>query len=396
MTGLAYFSRGLRTSAAAARSRATPAVAFDMDGVLMRGGRPIPRASKALERLLGDNSLNKQFPFVILTNSGGESEEQKAHKLSKSLQIPILPEQMILSHTPMKRLASHYKDKLVLVVGKDECKSVARSYGFKSVVSERDVWKWRHDVWPFAADGSDLGSDFWKRLGEYEGTCNLTQTPISAIMVFHDPPNWGLAIQVIIDALLSANGCLTTRLENPSLSDRPPIPLFAANRDVVFSSGWTFPRMGQGAFLSALEGAWKAVCEAESKSVTGRTHKPTELQVVQFGKPFTETYAYAENIIESLDPFPPADSVEAQPTSTEVKQLRRPVYAIGDNPLSDIVGANCYGWTSILVKTGVYQGDPHSKTDFSVRGDGENPHLVCEDVLDAVNLIVDREVSGNQ
>lgn len=33
------------------------------------------------------------------------------------------------------------------------------------------------------------------------------------------------------------------------------------------------------------------------------------------------------------------------------------IYMIGDNPKSDIRGANSAGWSSILVRTGVFKGE---------------------------------------
>lgn len=53
------------------------------------------------------------------------------------------------------------------------------------------------------------------------------------------------------------------------------------------------------------------------------------------------------------------------------------IYMIGDNPASDIVGGNMYGWNTCLVRTGVFQGGGN---------DEENPANfgVFANVLDAV------------
>jgi len=59
-------------------------------------------------------------------------------------------------------------------------------------------------------------------------------------------------------------------------------------------------------------------------------------------------------------------------------------YGIGDNPYSDIQGANNAGknWTSILVRTGIFQGSNHH----------EHPaDIVCDNVEDAVNWILKKE-----
>jgi ribonucleotide monophosphatase NagD (HAD superfamily) len=36
---------------------------------------------------------------------------------------------------------------------------------------------------------------------------------------------------------------------------------------------------------------------------------------------------------------------------------------IGDNPLSDIAGGNAAGWTTILVKSGVFKADEKNAND---------------------------------
>ena len=57
-------------------------------------------------------------------------------------------------------------------------------------------------------------------------------------------------------------------------------------------------------------------------------------------------------------------------------------YGIGDNPKSDIRGANKCGnhWTSILVRTGVFTG---------MGNDDDDPaDVVVEDVLDAIKYII--------
>jgi ribonucleotide monophosphatase NagD (HAD superfamily) len=58
-------------------------------------------------------------------------------------------------------------------------------------------------------------------------------------------------------------------------------------------------------------------------------------------------------------------------------------YMIGDNPLSDIKGANDAGWTSLLTKTGVFKGTGN---------DEENPaHIVVHDFYEAIEQIMKKE-----
>lgn len=61
------------------------------------------------------------------------------------------------------------------------------------------------------------------------------------------------------------------------------------------------------------------------------------------------------------------------------------VYAIGDNPASDIAGANAAGahWTSVLVRTGMFTG---------AGNDAVHPaRIVADDIGGAVDAILARE-----
>lgn len=59
------------------------------------------------------------------------------------------------------------------------------------------------------------------------------------------------------------------------------------------------------------------------------------------------------------------------------------IQKIGDNPASDIAGANAYGWSSLLVKTGVFrpnEGPP-----------AHEPTRIVEDVEDGVMWALRKE-----
>ena len=51
-------------------------VMFDIDGTLIRGNRVLPRAEQVIQQL-----KNEAFPFVLLTNDGSRSPQQKADSL---------------------------------------------------------------------------------------------------------------------------------------------------------------------------------------------------------------------------------------------------------------------------------------------------------------------------
>ena len=53
---------------------------------------------------------------------------------------------------------------------------------------------------------------------------------------------------------------------------------------------------------------------------------------------------------------------------------------IGDNPAGDIKGANDSGWSSILVRTGIFKG---------LTNDSSNPATkVCENVEESIKWII--------
>lgn len=94
-----------------------------------------------------------------------------------------------------------------------------------------------------------------------------------------------------------------------------------------------------------------------------------ELESTSFGKPHKATYEYAENVLTKIQGHKP-----------------KRVYAVGDNPAADIKGANAYGWSSILVRTGVFRG-PGNSSEFPATA-------VCDNVEEAVAWVLERE--GNR
>ncbi|CAG8833295.1 21855_t:CDS:2, partial [Racocetra persica] len=71
-----------------------------------------------------------------------------------------------------------------------------------------------------------------------------------------------------------------------------------------------------------------------------------QLKYTLFGKPETVTYKYAHKLLENY-----AFEISGQ------NLPNRKIY--GRLLESNIAGANRYGWTSILVRTGVFTGDNH-------------------------------------
>lgn len=78
-------------------------IAFDIDGVILRGDTPIGGSPQALKRLYDDSGALR-FPYVFLTNGGGVPESKRATELSKLLGVPILASQVIQGHSPFRQL----------------------------------------------------------------------------------------------------------------------------------------------------------------------------------------------------------------------------------------------------------------------------------------------------
>ncbi|KAG9285352.1 hypothetical protein G9A89_010827 [Geosiphon pyriformis] len=326
-------------------------VCFDIDGVLIKGKKVLPETREALSFLSGENPLQKKIPFILLTNGGGTTEVRKAVELSKLLEFPISSQQLVLSHSPMRSLVPKYENSMVLIVGGggDSCREVAESYGFKKVVTPLDITTYSPSIWPHRKIDHQT-----KRTVKHD----FLKEPIQAIMMFHDSWNWGRDVQIITDLLRSKDGYIGT-LAHGLEENLHQMPVYFSNPDFIWSNDFPIPRFGQGAFRKALEVLFE--------EMTGR-----KLKYELFGKPETPTYRYAEQILENW----------AFETLKD-RALQRHTYAIGDNPAADIAGANAHNWTSILVRTGVFQGkenDDRFPADF-----------VAQHVLEAVQWVFSRE-----
>ncbi|KAI2778077.1 HAD-superfamily hydrolase [Daldinia loculata] len=354
------------------------AFAFDIDGVLLHVTKPIPGATETLEFLQKHN-----IPFILLTNGGGKHETERVADLSARLGVELSTDNFIQSHTPFQELAhgreGGLRDKNILVTGSDaaKCRVIAEQYGFRHVITPADILAAHPTVWPFDPLMEEL----------YAKTARPLPSPnpkIDAIFVFNDPRDWALDIQIILDLLMSKDGILGTYSPRNGLKDLPnggwqrdgQPPLFFSNPDLFWAAGYPHPRLGQGAFQAAIAGIWREV-----------TAGAAELERVTIGKPHGRTYEFAERVLNAHR----AAVLGLDPEMEEQGQgvLER-VYMVGDNPASDIRGANEYEspegteWKSVLVRTGVWNpergGDPVFK-----------PRAIVDDVKGAVEWALGQE-----
>ncbi|KAF4620277.1 hypothetical protein D9613_000334 [Agrocybe pediades] len=332
------------------------AFAFDIDGVLLRGPDVLPAAKRALNILEGNNPFRQKIPFILLTNGGGVGERERCEKLSAQLGLPISTSQYCQAHTILKKLSPQYADSPVLVLGGqyDTVRNVAKEYGYQKVYTTLDVLAWNPSVWPF------------HRLSEREKestkTVDFSKTPISAIFVYHDPRNWALDIQVACDVILS--GGIVGGPHVPLAQQKEPVKLVFCNPDLLWRSDFPRSRFGQGAFKTAFQAVFK--------ELTG-----SEYPYVQFGKPTEATYTFAKELLLNR-------VAEIYGENCPVPQI----YMVGDNPESDIAGANAAKWPSILVNTGVY--DPAQGRPTHI------PTQHAEDVEEAVKWAIEQELTAKR
>ncbi|KAF2654606.1 HAD-superfamily hydrolase [Lophiostoma macrostomum CBS 122681] len=328
------------------------AYAFDIDGVLIRGGKPIPEAIEAMKMLNGENEFGIKIPYIFVTNGGGKTESERCLQLSQQLEVEVSPGQFICGHTPMREMAEKFNTVLVVGGEGEKCRHVAEGYGFKDVVTPGDIIKDNQDTTPFRK----LTDEEYKN----SRARNFAEVEIEAIFVFADSRDWASDQQIILDLLMSKNGRLGTRSE--TFEDGPPV--FFSHNDVVWSTSHDLTRIGMGALRVSLEAMYKAV--------TGK-----DLKTTAFGKPQIGTFQFATRLLQQWRKD--THGIDSPPDT---------VYFVGDTPESDIRGTNEFddqadnSWYSILVRTGVFQAG--TKPRFQ-------PKATVDNVLDAVRHGIERE-----
>jgi HAD superfamily hydrolase (TIGR01456 family) len=326
---------------------------LDIDGVLLRGNTPLPRASETLREL-----ARSQTPFIFLTNGGGELEAAKASKLSTLLGLAVHPLQVVLSHTPMRPLCAALSAHRVLVLGCRDAMGVARAYGLSKAVSAADLLRDEPSRYPFI--------DVPARVPLPD-----REAPIRAVMVLHDPNSWGLEAQVACDVLRGGWPLGSGRAAAQAAE------MYISNPDLTFAGAYAgAPRLAGGAFTVALKALWAA---------TQPGAEP--LRVTAFGKPTKATFDFAGARLRQWGAWAAAAgwhrrALEGPPLLSQreaaaaaaaeaaaAEEMAAPgaagaangferIWMLGDNPAADIAGANAAGgpWRSVLLRTGLWEG----------------------------------------
>uniref|UniRef100_A0A2K6TQA8 Haloacid dehalogenase-like hydrolase domain-containing 5 n=2 Tax=Saimiri boliviensis TaxID=27679 RepID=A0A2K6TQA8_SAIBB len=337
-----------------------------------------------------------RVPVVFVTNAGNILQHSKAQELSALLGCKVDADQVILSHSPMK-LFSKYHEKRMLVSGQGPVLENARGLGFRNVVTMDEL----RMAFPLL-DMVDL-----------ERRPKTTPLPrndfprIEGVLLLGEPVRWETSLQLIMDVLLS-NGSPGTSL---ATAPYPHLPVLASNMDLLWMAEAKMPRFGHGTFLLCLETIYQ--------KVTGKDLRYEGLM----GKPSILTYQYAEELLQR--------QAERRGWAAPIQKL----YAVGDNPMSDVYGANLFhqylqkatrdgapelgagdprrqrpsasqSCVSILVCTGVYNPrDPqstepllggeeppfHGHRDFCFSSGLMEASHVVKDVHEAVQLVFRKE-----
>ncbi|KAE9463497.1 hypothetical protein C3L33_04602, partial [Rhododendron williamsianum] len=393
-------------------------VAFDIDGVILRGNAPIGGSQRALGRLYDDSIGTLKVPYVFLTNvkkellfqnigrkfsvlqeikrfgekakevdntgwnmcydgedghrngvdwdfleniGGGVPESKRALELEKQLGVNILSSQVIQGHTPFKQLVKRFEKELVIAVGKGEPAVVMSEYGFKNVLSIDDYASCFDNIDP-------LGHYKKWTTGNVSDQINTIRSSVcsqrvQAAFVVSDSIDWSRDIQVLCDILRTGG------LPGSKIAHQPP--LYFASDDLEYQAVFPSERLGMGAFRIALE------------SIFNRIH-PNALEYTSFGKPNTSVFRNAETVLRELV-HSSSNTIQSANDQIGGNHVFRTLYMVGDNPSVDIKGARQAGspWFSILTRTGVFKGKENH--------DEYPADLVVDTVEEAVDYILRKE-----
>ncbi|XP_072975184.1 mitochondrial hydrolase YKR070W [Typha angustifolia] len=338
-------------------------IAFDIDGVILRGSTPIGGSPQALRRLYHEDGTLK-IPFLFLTNGGGVPESKRASELSELLGVHISPLQVVQGHSPFREMVNRFKDELIVAVGKGEPANVMSEYGFRKVLSIDEYASYFSGIDPLSSYKT------WGVKQPHNKKCNSEDTHprfdvyldrVKGVFVVSDPVDWGRDIQVLCDILRTGG------LPGKERGHQPP--LYFASDDLEYQAVFPSERLGMGAFRIALESIFNTVHD-------------NPLEYMSIGKPNPFVFKNAEAVLAKLI----SNIYHVQDSTVEGRAHSfNTFYMIGDNPKVDINGATKAGrpWFSILTRTGVFRGkDNH--TQFPA-------DMVVDTVEEAIDHILRKE-----
>uniref|UniRef100_A0A914VT37 Haloacid dehalogenase-like hydrolase domain-containing 5 n=1 Tax=Plectus sambesii TaxID=2011161 RepID=A0A914VT37_9BILA len=328
---------------------------LDIDGVICRGKDLLPGTREGF-RLLTDETGQFKVPTVFVTNASNSLRASKADRLSELLGITITPAQVVMAHSPLKMFTDLH-DKHVLVVGQGPLKDIATMLGFTRVTRLDDL----RVIFPHL----DC-VDFKRRRLEPYTPIQESFPPIDAVLLFGEPLHWESALQLIIDVLITNGRPGSLEFKRGAIT-YPHIPVLACNMDLLWMAEkpLPLPRFGHGTFLLCLETLYQ--------KLTNFTLHYTAVM----GKPSEITYIHAVHCIQQQARIIGMDS----PTT---------LYAIGDNPESDILGANLFDRYLRDPSSAQHKLDDLDMSCFEDNSDAE--HRSVHDVQRCLSVLVETGV----
>ena len=316
---------------------------LDIDGCLSKEGVPISGSKEALHKL---KSL--QIPFVVCTNGGGQVESTRAERLSKTFDMKISPDQVILSHTPLQtEVVPRLKDSRVLIVG-ENCADVARAYGLHKAEGVREYGKRHPSLFPRRREEDAIQTDDM-------------DDPVKAILVFEDAEDLGESLQLCLDVLLTNGNPSGPRVLVDNEDAKQEVEVWFTNPDLVYSGLAVHPRLTQGSYRMCLETLYQSAT-SPSTSTSYYSLKPTK-QSTSDQKQGRTLIATTVGKPTPLTGKTALSKLLAQ-CSSNIKEEDLEIWTVGDNPYSDAALASTMGWNSCLVRTGIWKGEDVSNLDI--------------------------------
>ncbi|KRX00687.1 HAD-like domain [Pseudocohnilembus persalinus] len=346
-----------------------PLIASDIDGVIQRQHVVLPQVPETV-RFLQEN--REKIMLSFLTNRTGVTEKFLSQDLSLLCQLPknleIQEKYCFQPFTPMRPIFKDQQNEPILIIGKD--KTPEQLQNTKNILSQLGITKYilgdeYISLYPYLTPQSGkqidtkLANEVSQRLGISMN--HLLQTPaqMKAILLLSSPSNWEYNIQIILDLLSSDDGTISDKIQ---YGHRGHIPVYGTLNDLNYRylDYPIAPRLVMGGFTLALSEIFKK-------------YYGYNLNIQFYGKPSVKLYEYLEQTLLQY------------PENQSIKFGNR--YMIGDNPESDIQGANkLQDWTTILVRTGVFQSHYEGQNDKNYPA-----KYVVDNFKQAVELICDLE-----
>ncbi|EAR83203.1 HAD-family sub IIA hydrolase, TIGR01456, CECR5 containing protein, putative (macronuclear) [Tetrahymena thermophila SB210] len=327
-----------------------PAILSDINGVLLRNklviNSRIKQAVQDLRQPLFTSTHAKfQIPFMCITNEFYANQSLVADMINSQFQLQnefqLDQKHVALSFSPLLRYKDFFQNKQILFIGdqsRQNFQIVADQLQIKNFLTQNDYL--------------NLIQQYQSK-NLFEEEKNLNQS-IEVVLLFSSPQFWEVALG-IFDSIRQSIGYRQSQLfQSPSF-----IAMHNDSVELNEQQICTLPRINMGTFNEIFKKLHSKLYHLDP-------------QINMMGKPERESFEYSRGVLRK-------QIIESIGKIERSEDLISNYYMIGDDPYSDILGANNYGWKSILVKTGVFQGKEN---------DSMYPaKYVVDDFYEAIKLI---------